>query len=133
MTVMESDEIMTSIFVPFPPSASGTSYKHISARGRVDISAVCVGAMVRMEGEVCSDVKIVLGAVAPTPMRAIEAEKAIKGKKLTERNIDKASEIAMTEASPITDVRASADYRRKMVSILTGRALKEARERAMKN
>ena len=71
-TAMEDDEILTSIFVPFPPAGSGVSYKHISARGRVDISAVCVGVMVTMKGDVCSDVRIVLGAVAPTPIRATE-------------------------------------------------------------
>jgi CO/xanthine dehydrogenase FAD-binding subunit len=130
---MNPGEIMTSIFVPFPSPGSGTSYKHISARGKVDISAVCVGVVVNMEGNKCKDVKIVLGAVGPTPMRAVKAEAVLKGKKWTESAVKEAGERASTEAKPISDVRSSAEYRKKMVSVLVRRALREAHERAMKN
>ncbi|MFC1883868.1 FAD binding domain-containing protein [Thermodesulfobacteriota bacterium] len=132
LTAMKPGEIMTSIVVPFPSKGSGASYKHISARGKVDISAVCVGAVVKMEGKECKDVKIVLGAVAPTPIRAVEAEAVLKGKKWTENAVKEAGVKASVESRPISDVRSNAEYRKKMVSVLTSRALIEAHERAMK-
>jgi xanthine dehydrogenase FAD-binding subunit len=126
-------EILTAILVPVPDSASGVSYQHISARGKVDISAVCVGVMVRMESDVCRDARIFLGAVAPTPMRAEKAEAKVLGRKLTEEIIETAGTAAFEESKPITDVRSSAEYRKKMVAVLTRRALTEAWDRALNN
>ncbi len=125
-TDLEPGEIMTSIFVPLPPAESGASYQHISARGKVDISAVCVGAMVSLGKNGCEDVRITLGAVAPVPMRALKAEGMLKGKKATDHLIEKAADQAMGECKPISDMRASAEYRKAMVRVLTRRALTEA-------
>ena len=71
------------------------------------------------------DIKIVLGAVAPTPLRARQAEKILKGKVLSEELIEKASQTASGEATPISDIRASADYRKQMLKVLTYRAIKQ--------
>ena len=60
-------EILTAILVPVPDVGSGVSYQHISARGKVDISAVCVGVMVRMDQNICREIRIFLGAVARCP------------------------------------------------------------------
>ncbi len=132
LTALEPGEIMTSVFVPLPPAGSGASYQHISARGKVDISAVCVGAMVSLDKSACEDVRIALGAVAPVPMRAVKAERMLKGKKPTEELVEKAAEQAMKEARPISDMRASAEYRKTMVRVLTKRALSEALKPARK-
>lgn len=132
MTALEPGEILTSIFVPLPPPLSGASYQHISARGKVDISAVCVGAMVVLEGAVFADVKIVLGAVAPVPMRALKAEKVLRGRKVSQDLVEKAAAQASRESKPISDVRASAGYRKSMAEVLTKRALNEALNRARK-
>lgn len=130
---LDAGEILTTILVPVPDSGSGVSYQHISARGKVDISAVCVGSMVRMEKDLCRDVRIFLGAVAPVPMRAEKAQAVVLGKKLTGEVIEKAGIAASEESQPITDVRSSADYRKKMVAVLTRRALTESRDRALKS
>jgi len=130
LTALAPGEIMTSIFVPLPPSGSGASYQHISARGKVDISAVCVGAMVALNGERFEDVRIALGAVAPVPLRASKAEKVLRGAKIAADLIEKAAAQAMKESKPISDVRASAEYRKTMVQVLTKRALQEALNRA---
>jgi len=130
LTVMSPDEIMTSIRVPTPPPKSGTSYQHISARGKVDISAVGIGVLVTIDNNKCTRARIVMGAVAPVPMHATKAEKLLEGKKLTEKLMEQAGALASKEAKPISDVRASADYRKKMVTVLTKRALAEARKRA---
>ena len=131
LNVLDSGEILTAILVPVPDSDSGVSYQHISARGKVDISAVCVGAMVHMERDICRDARIFLGAVAPVPMRALKAEAKVLGEQLTEEIIETAGIAAFEESQPITDVRSSAEYRKKMVAVLTRRALTEARDRAL--
>jgi xanthine dehydrogenase FAD-binding subunit len=128
---LASDEILTAILVPAPTSGAGISYQHVSARGKVDISAVCVGVMVHMAENDCRDVRIFLGAVAPIPMRAVKAESLLRGQKVTEEIIEAAGNAASDESQPITDVRSSADYRKKMVAVLTRRALTEARDRAL--
>jgi len=75
------------------------------------------------EDGICNDVIIVLGAVAPTPMRAKRTEVVIKGKQVKSEVIQKAAETAAKEAQPISDVRCSANYSREMVNVLTRRAL----------
>ncbi len=67
---MEHGEIMTSIHVPPPPPKSGASYMRISCRCGVDIAAVGVGVMAVFNGKTCKEAGIVLGAVAPVPLRA---------------------------------------------------------------
>jgi len=129
-TAMSPGEILTSIFVPMSPPHSGASYQHVSARGRVDISAVCVGAAAVFDGGTCRDVRIALGAVAPTPIRAVKAEGLLRKKAWTPELIEAAGSMAAQESKPITDVRATAEYRRQMAAVLTRRALTEAQVRA---
>ena len=74
----------------------------------------------------CHGVRIVLGAVAPTPIRAKRAEAALEGQVLTEALAEKVGQISAEEAKPISDVRSSADYRRAMVDTMTKRALLNA-------
>lgn len=125
LTVLEHGEILRSIRVGVPPAGSRASYQHISARGRVDISAVCVGAFAVFDSGVCREVKIALGAVAPRPIRALEAEEILRGMPWTPELVLTASKKAADESRPITDVRASAEYRKQMVEVLTRRALLE--------
>jgi carbon-monoxide dehydrogenase medium subunit len=92
----------------------------------VDLAIIGVAVIMTLgSGEVCQEVKIVLGAVAPTPMRAKKAEEILIGKKVEPTLIEKAAGVAAEEARPITDVRASAGYRREMVKVLTGRAIRQ--------
>jgi len=130
VTAMEQGEIMTSIHVPVPGPKSGASYKRISARCGVDIAAVGVGVMASFNGAACEAAKVVLGAVAPIPMRAVNTEDLLHGQEWTPELIEKAGHQAAKESKPISDVRASADWRRRMVAVLTRRALEEAHERA---
>lgn len=131
LTAMKPYEIMTSIVVPEPPAKSGASYQRISARCGVDIAAVSVGTMVRMEDGVCKEIRIVLGAVAPVPMHASEAEAFAVNKVWSIENVKKAAQLASEESRPISDVRASAQYRRGMVAVLTFRSMEEAHARSI--
>ena len=130
-TVIKHGEILTSINIPAPLKGAGASYQHISARGKVDISAVGVGVMLVMNGDICDDARIFLGAVAPTPIMAINAQKILKGNKITEELLQTAGLEASKECKPITDMRATAEYRSLMVAVLTGRAIDESRKRAV--
>ena len=126
-TLLKKGEILVEIQVPIPsPNTKGIYLKN-SIRGSIDLAVVGVAVITTLESKnkVCKDIKIVLGAVAPTPMRACNAEEVIRGKRMDENLIEKSAEVASSEAKPITDVRASAWYRTEMVKVLTRQALRE--------
>jgi carbon-monoxide dehydrogenase medium subunit len=101
-------------------------------RAALDLALVGVAAYVALDsGKVCTDVKIALGAVAPTPIRAPGAEAIILGKVLTEDLAAEAGKFSGTVCRPISDVRATQDYRCNMVEVLTKRALVQALNRSI--
>lgn len=132
VTALEAGEIVTSVLVPTPPAGMGTAYLSISQRGLLDCSAIGLGAMVTMDGDRCTDARIVVAACAPVPLRTRGAEKMLIGKKLTDDLIRQAAQKTSEETSPITDVRASADYRYKVTAVLAIRALTDARKMALR-
>lgn len=129
-TVLSDDEILVEIQIPsFPPPSAGCYLRH-TTRQEMDITAVGAAALVLMpeRGIRCSEVRISLGAVAPTPIRLPDAESLLTGKILDDAAIREASEVAAGAASPISDLRASAKYRRELVKVLVRRALVTARD-----
>jgi len=132
ITALKTGEIVTAIRVPPPVAGSGTAYHSLSQRGKLDCSAVGVGTMVVLKGDHCTNARIIVGACAPVPMRTQAAEKMLIGKRITDTLVRRAAQKASEETSPITDVRASAPYRWKMVSVLTIRALTDARKMALR-
>ena len=125
---LEPTEIAKEILIPAPQPRSGVSYQKISPRSKVDIAAVNVGAMVAVDDQrICRQARICLGAVGPVPLRAKTAEEFLLGKIITDEVAEEAGALAGSDASPISDVRASKEYRRLMVIILAKRALLEAR------
>jgi CO/xanthine dehydrogenase FAD-binding subunit len=124
VTSLEPGEIVKELVVPLTPGLSGSDYQKLSARSKVDIAAIGVSACLQAdEAEVVTVARIAIGAAAPVPKRINHAEKTLEGKKITPALIKKAAQITMDQASPITDTRASAQYRKKMVEVLTLRAL----------
>jgi carbon-monoxide dehydrogenase medium subunit len=93
------------------------------------MSAVGVGVMIVMDGEAIQKARIAMGAVGPIPMRGVKAEKVLRGKRVESGLFREAGLRASKECAPISDVRASAAYRRNMVRVLTQRALEEAYRR----
>ncbi len=127
-TTLEAGELLVEIQVPAPlPHTIGVYLKH-AIRGTIDLAIVGVAVAVTTdpESKVCQDIKIALGAVAPIPVRARKAEEILMGKKIYDDLINKSAQAASDEASPISDVRASAEYRREMVKVFTRRAIREA-------
>lgn len=131
LTALQPSEIVTAIHVPPPVSNSATVYLSLSARGKLDCTAVGAAAMVSLNGSKCEDIRIFISACGPTPVRAKKAEETILGKELTDEILEKAGVQAMNETTPITDLRASADYRTHIVAVLTRRALREAYDQAI--
>ena len=129
-TVLGQDRLLIEIQIPNIPPHSGGAYLKQKRRQGADLAVVGVAALVVMEGEILKDVKIALGAVAPTPIRAKKAEEILRGKKLDQRLLEKSGQAASGEASPIDDIRGSADYRRELVAVLTKRAITQATQQA---
>ncbi|NOZ01803.1 MAG: xanthine dehydrogenase family protein subunit M [Deltaproteobacteria bacterium] len=129
-SVIGPGEIVTSVTVPVPPKGSGASYLSLSQRSRVDMSAVGAGVFVRLESSRIAQASIVMGSVGPVPMRASKAEAILAGKRPSAALFARAGEAAAKESKPISDVRASASYRRQAVGVLVERALGEAAARA---
>jgi carbon-monoxide dehydrogenase medium subunit len=130
LTVLDPDEIVESIRLKKQPGGSGSAYIKLGIRETLEISIVNVAAALTLENNIVKSARIVLGSVAPTPIRAPSAEKALVGEKPSEALFAKAGEAASADAKPIDDFRASASYRRDMVSTLTRRALTLALDRA---
>jgi len=134
-TMIEPDEIVKEIIVEKPRDCSGAGYIKLGVRKALEISLVNVAAFVSLDDPdgAIQSARVVLGAVAPTPMRAHSAEKVLLGEKPGEALFVRAGEAAAEDSKPIDDFRAGAEYRRAMVEVLTRRtldlALNEARSR----
>jgi CO/xanthine dehydrogenase FAD-binding subunit len=88
------------------------------------IAKVSVGFLAREEGGVLSDVRIALGAVAPTVCGAPETAAYLEGRRLDLETIGRAAEMVCSEARPIADVRSTVEYRREMVGVLLAKGLR---------
>jgi carbon-monoxide dehydrogenase medium subunit len=130
-TLLAPDELVIELVVPPPAPHMGKVYLKHGRRKAMELATVGVAVALTVEGGRCRDVSIVLGAVAPTPIRARSAEDALRGQSADETCIANAARAARSEARPISNVRASADYRSEMVEVLTRRALERARELAL--
>jgi carbon-monoxide dehydrogenase medium subunit len=124
-SVLGSTGLLTEIDVPYPAAGSKGVYLKHAVRGAMDIAMVGVAILVTPDGAKNSvqDVRIGLGAVAPTPVRASKTEALLRGKPLTAALIREAAAMAATESNPIDDQRSSAENRRWIVEALTRRGL----------
>ena len=129
-TALARGEILREIQIPFPPAGAGAVYLKLSRRRGMDLAIVGVACLLSLDSEsCCQQVRIALGAVAPTPIRATRAENALLGEKVSDRLIEQVSRIAVEESRPISDLRASAEYRREMIRVLVQRSLELSRKR----
>lgn len=119
-------EIVTEILISALKSGEGSAYFKHSVRKAMDLAIIGVAAWIRMDKKTVADVRIAMGGVGITPLRACQAEEFLKGREITEETLEEAGRLAMGEAKPISDVRASAEYRADMVRVYTKRAIKEA-------
>jgi len=128
---LRSGEILVSIDLPHPAPRSSDAYLRFIPRTEMDIAVA--GAAVALtldENNVCTDARVAIGAVAPTALLVPAAAQALVGTTLDDAALARAAAAASAAASPITDKRGTADYRRKVVGVLVRRAAAIAKSRA---
>ncbi|MFQ5541349.1 MAG: FAD binding domain-containing protein [Candidatus Binatia bacterium] len=132
-TVLADDEILTEVVLPPLEPHTGIEYIRFSSSSVVD--KPCIGVSVRItvdpKSRACRSVRIGLGCVAPTPMRALRAEKILEGKPLAAQRLEEAAAAAGEECNPLSDLRGSEHYKREMVRVLVRRTVPKAYERAL--
>lgn len=129
-TVLEPGEILVEVVVPTRGSREGAAYRAFGLRAANYITVAGVAAFVLLEKGVCSQARIALGAVAPTPVLVPSAAARLVGRPLDEELIGETARAAREAAAPISDVRGSAEHRRELVEALCVQALRAAVERA---
>ncbi|HXJ79701.1 MAG TPA: xanthine dehydrogenase family protein subunit M [Candidatus Methylomirabilis sp.] len=129
-TVLAPDELLVDLSVPSPGRHSGGQYLRHTPRRELDIAVVGVASQLTMTDGRCTKARIALAAVAPTPIRAIRAERSLEGQPVTPESIEQAAALAVEAAAPISDQRGSAEFRRHLVRVLTRRTLTTALQRA---
>jgi CO/xanthine dehydrogenase FAD-binding subunit len=131
-TVLQPGEILLELLVDAPERHSSDAYLRFIPRNEMDIAVVGVGGSITLEPDEnrVSAARLALGAVGPTPIFAAEASNALVGKKLDEGTIEEASRLAIAAATPIDDMRGTAEFRRHVVGVLTRRVVAKAVERA---
>jgi carbon-monoxide dehydrogenase medium subunit len=122
-TVLKPDEIIREIVFPKPDLKSKMAYIKLGLRNAMAISVVSIAILMEKEGEECKKVRIALGAVAPKPIRAYGVEAILTNKKIMMELVAACCEKVGREMNPISDIRASAEYRRSMASVLLKRVL----------
>ncbi len=132
-TSLKPDEILTEIVIPKANLGKPSAFLKFGLRKGQALALVNVGVAAWIKKDCFVAPRIALGAVAPTVIRATRAEAFLDGKKVSEEAMAEAGRIAATEAKPISDFRASADYRRDLIETLTKRALATAVARAQQS
>jgi len=120
----EPEEIVSEIRLPAVDGWRATYWK-LRRRGAFDFPVLGVAAAVRLEGDVCREARIVLGAVASTPREAPEAAAALAGQRLTVEVIERAADLAARPSKPLDNTDMVYHYRKKVTRVYVARALKE--------
>ncbi len=132
-TVLEPDEVLTEVLVPLPDPGTGTAFMKFQPHTVADYPTVSVAAGLSLdESGRCRKARLALGSVGSTPVRARTAEAMLTGNRLTPQLLGDAAQSVAQELDPISDLRGSADYKRKMAVVFTRRALEAAAARTGK-
>lgn len=131
-TALQPAELLVGLRLPPPPPRTGALYIKHSPRSTMDIAAVGVASVITLADQsgVCQDVKIALGAVAPTVVRATAAEALLRGQRLDAARLQQAAQTAAEAARPIDDIRGTAAHRRRVIAPLVQRTLQYAAQMA---
>ncbi|MFC1861475.1 FAD binding domain-containing protein, partial [Chloroflexota bacterium] len=124
-TILQPGDIVSDILIPECATGTGSAFLKL-VTSATDIAKVNVAVAITLKDHNCRQVKIALGSVAPTVIRAGKAEETLTGNNLTQDLIDAASKIAAEETKPITDIRSTAEYRQEVAGVLVKRAIEKA-------
>ena len=132
--ILQQGELLVALTLPSQPSGAGSAYQRFIPRNEMDIAVAGAASWVHMDktGERIEQARIALSAVAPTPVFAAEASGWVRGRVGSEEVFAEAGELAKRVATPIDDMRGTAEYRTHLVGVLTKRTLATACERARK-
>ncbi len=131
-TQLRPDELLTAVHWPIASGHSASAFYKLGLRKADAISVVSVAVMVETdENGRCQSARIALGAVAPRPIRAHEAEAALQGRAFTPQVIDEAARLSAEATRPIDDIRGSAAYRRRVTSVLVRRLLAQTWQKVL--
>jgi len=131
-TVLKPDELLAEIIIPKQNLNKPTHFLKFGLRKGQALALVNVASSFRVDWgkNVCVAPRIALGAVAPKVIRALKAEAFLEGRTVTPEAMAEAGQVAVGDAKPISDFRASAEYRKDLVAVLTKRTLEGAYELA---
>ncbi len=131
-TVLQADEILKEIFIPRITGRRGATYLKLGRRQAMEIAIVGLGVAIHLNGsdQVVSECRVAMGSVAPTVVRARGAEAILRDRAITNDLVDEVAAVAAEAARPISDVRASAQYRLDMIRVLCRQATHAALARA---
>lgn len=127
-TALSDGEMLTKFVLPDPAPRSASRYSYIGLRDAMEIDAVNMAVNLALEGDgqTVKSLRIVMGSVSPVPLISVEAPGILVGREFNNELMEKAAEAASGEVKPISDIRASAEYRREMVVVLARRLLQQA-------
>jgi carbon-monoxide dehydrogenase medium subunit len=130
-TALEEDELLLEVQIPVIPPKTAVVYEKFNII-KNDLGIVSVAASITVDnsGQKCQEARVVLGAAAPIPKRANEAEQMLVGKKLDDRLLDRVAAKASEEAEPVADIHAAEEYRKFLVKVLTKKMVKNSWEQA---
>lgn len=131
-TTLTPGDVIVAFRLPVFAGATGSIYQRHTPRKIMDIAVVGVGVRLTLDGanDAIREARICLGAVAPTVIRATDAEEALAGQQPSDELFAQAAQLAQRAATPISDVRGSAEFRSYLVDVMTKRCLGIALERA---
>ncbi|MBM4348957.1 MAG: xanthine dehydrogenase family protein subunit M [Deltaproteobacteria bacterium] len=126
-TELKKGEVLKEVILHSPPVESRFSYLKLGRRKSMDLALVSAAVLLTIDrmGKKFEKVRIALGSVSPTPIRVREAESLLEGQPIDMNLVGQGAELAQNACRPISDIRASAEYRRKMVKVLIERAVRE--------
>lgn len=128
-SVLEKDELLADIQIPDMPANTGEAFIKLGRRAGPDLSIASVAVALTLDGDICKDVRIALGSVGPTALRARKTEDLLRGERLERKVLEECSEIVANEIKPISDVRASAEHRIEVTKSLVRNAVQIAMSR----
>ena len=127
-TAIAPDEVLSEVIVPVEPQGARSVYLKYLPRSEDDYATVCVAAMAQLSEGRCKGLRVALGSVAPTPIRATAVEEVLEGQKPSAGLLSRAGQAVAAQVDPMDDTRGSADYKRDMAVVFTGRALSQVLE-----
>jgi len=132
-TSLKSNELLTEIIIPKRSLGKPANFYKFGLRKGQALALVNAASSLWMKGRCFKDVRISIGAVAPVVIRCLKAEKYLEGKEIDEKLVKEAGNIAVTEAKPIDDFRASQSYRNDLIAVLVTRTINAAIDLADKD